>query len=110
MTTLIAPDGSRHFVHEGNRDYIAHLLASGFRHKDAPVESPQDAQEAQSVEFDGPVVSNVPDLSSMTVAAIKAWLDGGPGWEAASIAFEEELEGKHRKGALDAIQDYLGGD
>ena len=103
MTTLIKPDGSFHFIDAGERERIAQLIADGARIQGAPL-----PEAAIVEEVDAPIVNDAPDVSTMTVAAIREWLETSPAIVDAIDAFAAEQNGKHRTTALDVLQDYIG--
>ena len=103
MTTLIKPDGSFHFIDAGERERIAQLIADGARIQGAPL-----PEAAIVEEVDAPIINDAPDVSTMTVQAIREWLDTAPAVGDVRYAFDAEQDGKHRKTALDVLQDYIG--
>lgn len=98
MTTLIKPDGSLHFLGDGEKSRIEQLLASGYRRAGAEpeVDQPQPTVPANTV-----------DPSTLSISQLKRWLGTDPALSDVHDVFMQEQSGRHRKGALDALQDYL---
>lgn len=109
MTALISPEGRAHYVHEGEKAYIEALLARGYYRLGGESPKPQPQPEPAS-EPEKPPADVPPSPAALTVGQIKDWLSDKPPLDHVVAVFAAEESGKHRKGALDALQDWLSDD
>lgn len=101
MIVLLAPDGGRVYIPDGERHVVPDLLEAGYVQLSPAVEPEADEDDME------PEPNGI-DVSEMTVADIRTWLATDPPPMRILKAYHEESAGKHRKGALDALQDQLG--
>ena len=95
---LIAPNGSDHYISDGERRRIDQMLAAGYTipgAEAAPAASPAPPAPAGFT------------ASDMTVIGLRTWLQGEPPKAHAKDIFVYEQQNKHRKTALDLLQDYI---
>lgn len=103
MIVLLAPDGGRVYIPESESHMVPTYLATGH----VQLKPAQVAEETPALPKMQPEPLAI-DIENMTVAQVRKWLaTEPPGWQV-EREYAKEADGKHRKGALDAMQDYIG--